>query len=140
MRYAMFILYVRDQRASRDFYCQVLQLEPSLDVPGMTEFRLNEMCILGLMPEAGIARIVCTPPAGGSTAPGLPHPSAGGGIPRCELYLPSPDPAAALARLAAAGGRLVSAVEPRNWGESVGYGADLDGHVLAFALDHDHAA
>ena len=31
-----FILYVRDQRASADFYRQVLAVEPTLDVPGMT--------------------------------------------------------------------------------------------------------
>jgi catechol 2,3-dioxygenase-like lactoylglutathione lyase family enzyme len=52
MRYAMFILYVRDQQTSRDFYARTLGLEPVLDVPGMTEFQLTDSAILGLMPEA----------------------------------------------------------------------------------------
>ena len=51
-----FILYVADQNRSRNFYAQVLQKEPSLNVPGMTEFDLNETCKLGLMPENGIAK------------------------------------------------------------------------------------
>lgn len=135
MRYALFILYVKDQQASRDFYCQVLGLEPSLDVPGMTEFRLTDSAVLGLMPQDGIAKLICPEPDGQGLASGLPCPSIGHGIPRCELYLPSPDPSAALARAVAAGGSLLSAQSDRSWGESVGYAADLDGHVLAFAQD-----
>ncbi len=46
-----FILYVRDQAASARFYGSVLEQEPTLDVPGMTEFRLSAESVLGLMPE-----------------------------------------------------------------------------------------
>lgn len=38
---AEFILYVADQARSRDFYRTVLATEPTLDVPGMTEFDLG---------------------------------------------------------------------------------------------------
>ena len=72
-----FILYVADQQVSKAFYSTVLAQDPSLDVPGMTEFELPG-CKLGLMPGAGIARIISGP---------LPHPESGTGIPRCELYL-----------------------------------------------------
>jgi len=34
-----FILYVADQEKSKLFYQNLFQLEPSLDVPGMTEFQ-----------------------------------------------------------------------------------------------------
>lgn len=49
-----FIIYVKDQEKSRDFYQKVLNLWPKLDVPRMTEFALNDGTILGLMPEAGL--------------------------------------------------------------------------------------
>lgn len=124
MRYAMFILYVRDQQASRDFYAKVLQLEPTLDVPGMTEFELNGAAFLGLMPEAGIRRLL---------GEAIDDPALAGGRPRCELYLPVDDPQAYFDRLVAAGGRLLSPVQARNWGDDAGYGADPDGHVVAFA-------
>lgn len=119
-----FILYVADQNRSRDFYQAVLQQSPALDVAGMTEFNLNESCKLGLMPETGIARLL---------GEALPHPTTGNGIPRCELYLFSEDAAAACQRVVTHGGTLLSAVQPRNWGHTVGYAADPDGHVLAFA-------
>lgn len=36
-----FILYVEDQGRSTEFYTRVLGREPSLNVPGMTEFELS---------------------------------------------------------------------------------------------------
>jgi len=120
----MFILYVADQGRSRDFYRAVLGREPELDVPGMTEFKLTESSSLGLMPEKGIHMIL------GDT---MPHPQEGSGIPRAELYLFVPDPAAALITLVDVGGKSISTAQLRNWGDTVAYGADPDGHVIAFA-------
>ncbi len=119
-----FILYVADQNRSKSFYEKVLQKSPVLDVPGMTEFELNESCKLGLMPETGIAKII---------KEHLPHPATGNGIPRCELYLFTEDPTASCERAIQNGGKLISIVQPRDWGHTVGYVADPDGHVLAFA-------
>jgi hypothetical protein len=73
-----FILYVADQKKSKEFYEQVFEKAPALNVPGMTEFLLAPGIKLGLMPETGIAKIIC---------PKMPLPSSGTGIPRCELYL-----------------------------------------------------
>lgn len=112
------IFYVRDQSASARFYAAVLQLEPFLDVPGMTEFQL-EGCLLGLMPEAGITRL-------------LGEVCGSGGV-RAELYLEVPDAAACHARALAAGARELSPLAPRNWGHRVAYSVDFDGNVLAFA-------
>ncbi len=53
-----FILYVDDQARSTTFYSQVLDCQPTLNVPGMTEFTLSENTILGLMPIAGIKRLL----------------------------------------------------------------------------------
>lgn len=118
-----FILYVGDQARSRDFYAAALGMAPRLDVPGMTEFELAPGCVLGLMPEKGIKRLL----------PALPDPAAAAGTPRAEVYLTVPDPGAFHARALAAGGRELSPLEPRGWGDKAAYSLDPDGHVLAFA-------
>ncbi len=118
------ILYVADQQASSMFYRQVLQAAPTLDVPGMTEFRLGDGVVLGLMPEAGIKRLL---------GPGLPDPSQASGVPRAELYLTVDEPADFHARALAHGARELSPLLPRNWGDDAAYSLDPDGHVLVFA-------
>ncbi|HVZ39413.1 MAG TPA: VOC family protein [Candidatus Kapabacteria bacterium] len=118
------ILYVADQAASTAFYAHVLEREPSLNVPGMTEFTLGDGCVLGLMPAAGIRRLL---------GEALPDPDAGHGIPRCELYLHVDDPAAWHRRALAAGARELSPPALRNWGDVAAYSIDADGHVLAVA-------
>ena len=124
MMQAEFILYVQDQQRSRDLYRVLLDREPVLDVPGMTEFDLGG-CKLGLMPASGIARII---------TPALPHPDAGHGVPRCELYLRVDDLDATIARAVQAGLVVISSVADRDWGDRVAYFADPDGHVIALAV------
>lgn len=120
----MIILYVADQQRSRDFYKAILNKEPKLDVPGMTEFELNEKTLLGLMPESDIAKIL-----GDKT----PSPSSGNGIPRCELYLAVPDVNKAFENLIVNGGKSISPPEMRDWGHFTAYGIDPDGNIIAFA-------
>jgi predicted enzyme related to lactoylglutathione lyase len=110
-----FILYVKDQDRSTAFYKQVLGFEPTLNVPGMTEFKLGDGCVLGLMGEA------------------LPDPASANGIPRAEIYLTVDDPSEFHRRSIQYGGKELSLVDKRNWGDIAGYTMDLDGHVLAFA-------
>lgn len=119
-----FILYVADQARSRDFYSAVLNAAPRLDVPGMTEFDLPGGAVLGLMPEAGIRRLL---------GEALPDPGGGPGVPRAELYLLLGDPEAAHARALAAGARVLSPMQPRAWGDRAAYALDPDSHVLACA-------
>ena len=121
------ILYVRDQRASTDFYRKVLASEPTLDVPGMTEFHLGEGVVLGLMPEKGITRLL----------DGKVDPAAADGVPRAELYLLVDAASAYQARALAAGGKELSPLRDRDWGEAAAYCQDPDGHVLAFARPLD---
>jgi lactoylglutathione lyase len=120
----IFILYVESQERSKNFYREVLQTEPRLDVPGMTEFMLTDHAVLGLMPENGIAKIL---------AEHTPHPSTGNGIPRNEIYLYVDEPANYFERAIKAGGKAISDFQERNWGDSVAYCADPDGHILAFS-------
>lgn len=125
MTRAHFILYVRDQAASARFYRGVLGVAPRLDVPGMTEFQLGlGGAVLGLMPEAGIRRLL---------GDAIPDPAIASGTPRAELYLLVEDPAAFHRRAIEAGARELSALAPRDWGHDAAYSLDPDGHVLAFA-------
>lgn len=55
---SMFIVFVEDHSLSKKFYQQVLEQEPILDVPGMTEFALGIDSSLGLMPASGIVKIL----------------------------------------------------------------------------------
>ena len=124
MTKAHFILYVKDQARSTEFYQQVLDFPPTLDVPGMTEFALADQCVLGLMPEAGIKRLL---------GERLPDPAVGTGLPRAELYLPVPQPQDYHRRAIASGAMELSGLEIRDWGHRAAYSLDPDGHVLAFA-------
>ena len=113
---AHFIVYVPDQEAAARFFRSVLAAEPRLDVPGRTEFELGG-AVLGLMPEAGIRRLVGVEPTGN----------------RAELYLVVDDPAAFHARALAAGARELSPLRRRDWGDEAAYSLDPVGTVLAFA-------
>lgn len=118
------ILYVANQEKSKQFYSTILKQSPSLDVPGMTEFILADNLKLGLMPDNGIAKIV---------TPAMPHPATGNGIPRCELYLLTDDLESVFQLAIANGAKEVNKISDRDWGDRVGYVADFDGHVIAFA-------
>ena len=119
-----FIFYVKNQALSTAFYSQVLNCKPSLDVPGMTEFILTENSVLGLMPEAGIKRLLGN---------NLPDPAQAVGVPRSEIYLYVKHPIDFHQRAIEAGAIELSGLEIREWGDRVVYSLDPDGHVLAFA-------
>lgn len=119
-----FILYISNQEKSRDFYQILLQQNPSLDVPGMTEFTLNDFVKIGLMPNDGIAKII---------TPKLPHPTSGNGIPRCELYLQVDNIESIFEEAKQAGAKEISPIALRDWGDYVGYLTDFDGHIIALS-------
>jgi len=118
------ILYIKNQQKSCDFYTSFLAIKPSINVPGMSQFNLSENCKLGLMPADGIAKII---------TPKLPHPSMGEGIPRCELYLKVKSMSPFYERATKMNMTIVSDIAPRNWGDTVVYFSDLDGHIIAIA-------
>lgn len=121
---AHLIIYVSDQKKSAEFYRNALMMTPTLDVPGMTEFTLNDGCVFGLMPEAGIKRLL---------GEALPDPSKASGIPRAELYLRVEDPYLLHKNAIKFGAKELSPVKPRGWGDIAGYSLDPDGHVISFA-------
>ena len=119
-----FIIYVADQQKSKEFYEKILGYEPVLDVPGMTQFLINEGCKLGLTPESWIAKIL-----NGKTK----NPAAGNGIPRCEIYLMVDNPAVFHELALQLGAKNISDVADRDWGHKAAYVQDFDGHIVAFA-------
>lgn len=90
----------------------------------MTEFDIGDGAVLGLMPSAGIRRLL---------GDAIPDPALAHGIPRAELYLIVDEPAACHRRALEAGARELSPLLPRDWGDHTAYSLDPDGHVLAFA-------
>lgn len=119
-----FILYVKDQDKSACFYEKVLLQPPILHVPGMTEFKLSDQSVLGLMPNAGIRRLL---------GEAMPDPEKALGIPRAELYLSVADPNAFHSRALENGATELSPLFLRGWGDEAAYSLDPDGHVLVFA-------
>ena len=117
---AHFILFVSDQQKSTEFYTSVLSMEPTLNVPGMTEFALGDDSVLGLMPTAGASRLL------GLEFGDSHHPSG-------EVYLVVESAADYHARALSLGARELSPVEERDWGHTAAYSMDRDGHILAFA-------
>ena len=92
----------------------------------MTEFRLGPGAVLGLMPAAGIKRLL---------GDRLPDPGLAAGVPRAELYLVTDDPRAYHQRALDGGAQELSPLAPRDWGHEAAYSLDRDGHVLAFARE-----
>jgi len=121
---ALFVLYVSSQEDSARFYARVLAMEPTLHVPGMTEFTVSETCRLGLMPERGIRKLL---------GQALPDPAGAAGIPRSEVYLLVEDPDACHQRALSSGAIELSPLAERDWGDPAAYSLDPDGHVLVFA-------
>ncbi|MDK9700133.1 MAG: lactoylglutathione lyase [bacterium] len=128
----MTILYVADQQRSTEFYQQLLQQEPVLNVPGMTEFALfdNHSFKLGLMPERGITKLLHDPKHPGKF-PDLTKVTDKS--PRVELYLVLLNAHLYYEHAIELGATAISPIQLRNWGDYVAYASDPDGHILAFA-------
>ncbi len=120
------IIYVSDQKRSMSLFKNILKKEPVLDVPGMTEFFLNENTILGIMPEKGIKTLLgdC-----------IEFPKNRKLI-RSEIYIHVENPEKELNDAINAGARLLDQVKERNWDASVGYCVDYDGNIVAFAKNN----
>jgi catechol 2,3-dioxygenase-like lactoylglutathione lyase family enzyme len=122
MRVVHTILYVSDQNRSTDFYGKILGADPVLNVPGMTEFRLSENHILGLMPETGIKNLL---------GPGVGE-FAQGSL-RAELYFRVSNPEELFTSALEHGAKELSPIARRDWGDRAGYVMDFDSNILAFA-------
>lgn len=117
------ILAVEELTRARAFYTTAFGWPLAVETPVYVEFRCTAELRLGLYQREAFARNVQT----------LPTRIPAGSLAPFELYLFTDDLATSAARLLAAGARLLSPVAPRDWGDLVGYFADLDGNILALA-------
>lgn len=123
------ILAVRDLPRSRAFYTAAFDWAVTVDQPVYVELRMPNGQRLGLYARDGFARSTGELPA--ASPPGATAPT--------ELYLHTTTLAPDLARLEAAGARLLSPLAPRDWGDDAAYYADPDGNVLVLATSSAHA-
>ncbi|WP_246616420.1 glyoxalase [Thaumasiovibrio subtropicus] len=94
----------------------------------MTEFHLSNECTLGLMPYSSIHRLLGEE----ITAPELANQN-----PCAELYIEVDNPHEYHGRSLISGGTELSGIKKRDWGHTVGYSKDIDGHIIAFAKASD---
>ena len=123
VRHVLLVLACDEVTRLRDFYVGVFGWRITVDLPVYVELAVPTGLRVGLYVRPGFARNTGESPA--------PPPTAG--TTSSELYLRVDDVPAALARLVAAGGRLLSPTGPRPWGDEAGYVADPEGNVVAVA-------
>ena len=119
-----FILYVQDQSKSAEFYSKLLNQKPTLNVPGMTEFRLSDNSVLGLMPSTGIKKLL------GDKIKTLD--SSCSSL-KAELYLIVNDIENYLKRAESANVKILSELKERDWNHNVVYFSDPDHYIIAIA-------
>ena len=122
-RLTLTLLATEDLERSVAFYERVFGWPRTVDTPVIVQFALPGGAALGLYAAAGFG-------ANTGTLPSLPRP---GCISGTELYFHPADLDAALERMEQAGGRPLSPLSPRGWGDEAAYFADPDGNVVVLA-------
>jgi uncharacterized glyoxalase superfamily protein PhnB len=130
IRRVLLVLACEDVARARAFYVRALGWEVKADLPVYVELAVPTGLRVGLYARDLYASNTGEPP------PSAPR----AGTTACELYLYVDDPRQALERLVAAGGRLLTPVAPRRWGDEAGYVADPEGNVVAVARALDSEA
>lgn len=124
LRHVLTILAVEDLARSSDFYTRALAWTVQVEVPVYVELVGPLGMRLGLYERGSFAKVT-------GQMPTVAPPST---ITATELYFYAEDDFDdALARVRAAGARLLSPVAPRPWGDEAGYFADPDGNVVVIA-------
>lgn len=118
------ILFVTDQNSSTEFYSNILRKKPELFVNGMTEFKISDNLILGLMPIDGIKKILDKEMFVDYNK---------NNSPKCELYFYVKNIENEYNNAIQSGAKLLSKIELRNWGDRACYFADNDNNIFAFA-------
>jgi catechol 2,3-dioxygenase-like lactoylglutathione lyase family enzyme len=122
------ILAVSDLARARRFYDALLGWPATVDTPVYVELTHPGGMRVGLYVREGFGRNVGRAPIA----------VEGHDLHAAELYFRTADPLAVAARAAELGGRSLSELAPRDWGDEVLYLADPDGHVIALARPIAH--
>ncbi len=126
-RLTLTLLATSDLERSVGFYEAVFGWPRTVDTPVIVQFALPGGAALGLYAASGFG-------ANTGTMPSLPRPGAISGT---ELYVHPEDLDASMERMKRAGGRLLSGLAPRTWGDEAAYFADPDGNVVVLARPLD---
>lgn len=116
------ILAVEDLPRALAFYRAVTTWDAPVETPVYAELRSPNGFRLGLYDRQGFGRNIGR----------VPEPIAGP-VATTELYLFVEDVDASMRRAGDAGALLLDEPRDRPWGDRVGYVADPDGYVVAFA-------
>jgi predicted enzyme related to lactoylglutathione lyase len=122
-RHVLTILAVDDVARASAFYRAAFGWAQLVDVPVYAELAVPGGMRLGLYERAGFGR----------NTGQVPERIPSGALAPTELYFHCDDLAGAIARLEAAGARLLSPRALRPWGDEAAYFADPDGNVLVVA-------
>lgn len=122
-RHILTILAVRDLEAATRFYRLAFGWPQAVGVPVYSEFELPGGMRLGLYERNAFGR----------NTGQVPAVVARGELTPAELYFETDEIDAAIAAVLAAGGRELSPLARRDWGDEAAYFADLDGNVLVLA-------
>ena len=126
-RHVLTILAVADLAEAVAFYDRAFGWAKAVEVPVYVEYRLPGGQRLGLYQREGFARNTGV----------LPGRVGAGAITATEIYLHVDDVEAAVAAVTAAGGRPLSGLSLRDWGERAAYFADPDGNVVVVSTADD---
>lgn len=122
VKLALVILAVEDVARSTAFYRAILGWEQPVDTPVYVELASPNGMRLGLYDRRSFGTNIGAAPAA-IVAP----------VATTELYLYADDLDVVLTRASDAGAKTLSPASERQWGDRVGYVADPDGYVVAFA-------
>lgn len=122
-RLALIILAVSDIHRSVRFYRQAFGWPQTVDEAVYTEFAIEDGRGLALYQRESFGRCTGRPPT----------PVPEGEIAGTELYFFVDDLPAAIGEFEAAGARVLSRPEKRDWGHEAAYFADPDGNVIVLA-------
>jgi predicted enzyme related to lactoylglutathione lyase len=122
-RHILTILAVRDLAKAVRFYREAFGWPAAVEVPVYVEFELPEGLRFGVYQREAFGMNTGQVPAE------LPE----GALSSTEIYFHCADLPEAIARIEAAGARLLSPLAPRGWGDEAAYYADPEGNVLVLA-------
>jgi predicted enzyme related to lactoylglutathione lyase len=126
------VLAVSDLRRSLDFYEQAFDWPRNdrIDYSNYVELLPPDGGSVGLFENAGYSQLV-----GAESAP-IPE----GHVSPAYVYVRVADVESTVARVEHAGGRALSQLAPRSWGENAAWFADPDGNVIAVAQSSNSAS
>jgi predicted enzyme related to lactoylglutathione lyase len=123
LRFKLLILAVSDLERAVHFYKAAFGWPKSLQAPAYAELAMPGGLRLGLYRRE---------PFGANTGT-VPVPVPQGSLAPVELYFQTDDVETAIARVSEAGGRTLSPLSERSWGDDAAYFADPDGNVIVIA-------